>query len=382
MEIVTASQERLQTNVIPPIEVPGSLAVPTNQHAEDEEKKQKQLLFGLHHYVLDREISELSNASSSGFGSFFGGAVGGRGGGGEMMMGGDTDTFTPTESLWESDPASLGTTYSADPIRDDVNATLPLELLVIRFEAPYYLTPQGKKKIKEGETELIRMKKIKQKNVVRVVGVKVVGVVHGGGVGAAGGAGRGGSGGMGTVLDASGSIVATGGGAGAGAGGVGDTLVPTAPRIIEPPTPLTPSTTTTTSSHNDISPFPQLLSLTEQFPSLTLFDVLDDCESLREDRALEYLIQILEGLGAVHEEGGIVHRGVDVRCVGLVAQTPIDGNEGVFKGGVGNGLRNRSNSGGGGGGGGHSPILSPPGSPSSNNNIPPKLSSSKQIKLF
>ncbi|THU81171.1 hypothetical protein K435DRAFT_873624 [Dendrothele bispora CBS 962.96] len=57
-------------------------------------------------------------------------------------------------------------------------------------------------------------------------------------------------------------------------------------------------------------------------------------------------------------------------------------------GGVGNGLRNRSNSGG--GGGGHSPTLSPPVSSSSNNNnnnnnnnnIPLKPSSTKQIKLF
>jgi len=38
MEIVTNCQEWLQANVVPPVEVAGSLAVQMNQRAEDEEK--------------------------------------------------------------------------------------------------------------------------------------------------------------------------------------------------------------------------------------------------------------------------------------------------------------------------------------------------------
>jgi hypothetical protein len=39
---------------------------------------------------------------------------------------------------------TLGTMYMADPICDDINATLPLELYVITFESHYYTTSQGK----------------------------------------------------------------------------------------------------------------------------------------------------------------------------------------------------------------------------------------------
>ena len=42
---------------------------------------------------------------------------------------------------------SLGTIYMADPICDDVNATLPLELYVITFESHYYTTSQGKNNV-------------------------------------------------------------------------------------------------------------------------------------------------------------------------------------------------------------------------------------------
>ena len=35
----------------------------------------------------------------------------------------------------------------ADPICDDVNATLPLELYVITFESHYYTTSQGKNNV-------------------------------------------------------------------------------------------------------------------------------------------------------------------------------------------------------------------------------------------
>ncbi|KAF9527861.1 other/PEK/GCN2 protein kinase [Crepidotus variabilis] len=64
---------------------------------------------------------------------------------------------------------------------------------------------------------------------------------------------------------------------------------------------------------------PVLMVLTEQTPALTLHDVLEDCEYLREDRASDYAGQILAALNAVHLSG-LVHRGITTRCVGLTSK--------------------------------------------------------------
>ncbi|TFK91310.1 Serine/threonine-protein kinase [Polyporus arcularius HHB13444] len=61
---------------------------------------------------------------------------------------------------------------------------------------------------------------------------------------------------------------------------------------------------------------PRLLILTEQRPSVTLQDVLEDTDHLREERAQEYLGQILSALQAVHH-ADIMHRGLNLRCIGL-----------------------------------------------------------------
>ncbi|KAJ3517042.1 hypothetical protein NLJ89_g752 [Agrocybe chaxingu] len=61
-----------------------------------------------------------------------------------------------------------------------------------------------------------------------------------------------------------------------------------------------------------------LVVLTEQTPALTLHDVLEDCDSLREDRATDYIGQILAALNAVHLSG-LVHRAITPRCIGLVS---------------------------------------------------------------
>ena len=50
-----------------------------------------------------------------------------------------------------------------------------------------------------------------------------------------------------------------------------------------------------------------------------LHDVLEDCESLREERTTDYLGQILSALNAVHA-GGLVHRGITTRCIGLASR--------------------------------------------------------------
>ncbi|KZT71101.1 Serine/threonine-protein kinase [Daedalea quercina L-15889] len=61
---------------------------------------------------------------------------------------------------------------------------------------------------------------------------------------------------------------------------------------------------------------PQLVILTEQRPAVTLKDVLEDCDWLREDRASDYLVQILSGLQAIHSHE-LVHRGLSINHIGL-----------------------------------------------------------------
>jgi translation initiation factor 2-alpha kinase 4 len=46
--------------------------------------------------------------------------------------------------------------HLAEPVCDDVNTTLPLELLVVTFDMHYYTTSQGRKKIKQVEAEIQR----------------------------------------------------------------------------------------------------------------------------------------------------------------------------------------------------------------------------------
>ncbi|THH07416.1 hypothetical protein EW145_g3398 [Phellinidium pouzarii] len=53
-----------------------------------------------------------------------------------------------------------GTTYSAEPICDDFNDSAALELHVVRFEADYYKTQQGRKKIDQVNNELQRLTKL------------------------------------------------------------------------------------------------------------------------------------------------------------------------------------------------------------------------------
>ncbi|KAF9482948.1 hypothetical protein BDN70DRAFT_828321 [Pholiota conissans] len=63
---------------------------------------------------------------------------------------------------------------------------------------------------------------------------------------------------------------------------------------------------------------PRLMVLNEQAPSLTLHDVLEECENFREERATEYCAQILSALSGLHH-GGLVHKAISTRCIGLVS---------------------------------------------------------------
>jgi eukaryotic translation initiation factor 2-alpha kinase 4 len=134
----------------------------------------------------------------------------------------DGITFT-TVRLFHPRQDCFGTIYLADPICDDINASLPLELLVVTFQASYYGTSQGRKKLKQLEGEIQRMVGMQrqgQENLTRVFAVKLV------------------------MPQAH------------GYGGQAHKSAPT-----------------------------QLMVLSEQAPTLTLGDVLEDCESLKEERA-------------------------------------------------------------------------------------------------
>ncbi|TFY73866.1 hypothetical protein EWM64_g10146, partial [Hericium alpestre] len=71
---------------------------------------------------------------------------------------------------------------------------------------------------------------------------------------------------------------------------------------------------------------PQLAILTEPRPSLTLKDVLEDCEALREERAYDYLMQILNALHAIHSRD-LVHRGLTVEHIGLAPPPPSSSSQ-------------------------------------------------------
>ncbi|CDO76045.1 hypothetical protein BN946_scf184959.g3 [Trametes cinnabarina] len=86
---------------------------------------------------------------------------------------------------------------------------------------------------------------------------------------------------------------------------------------------------------------PRLVILMEQRPTLTLQDVLEDSDHLREDRATDYLGQMLAGINTLHA-AGIIHRGdsaatfhranlietgltgFNLKCIGLTSRDTHD----------------------------------------------------------
>lgn len=66
---------------------------------------------------------------------------------------------------------------------------------------------------------------------------------------------------------------------------------------------------------------PQLMILSEQPPALTLWDVLEDSECLREDRASDYAYQIFAGLQAIHSASSeLFHRSINPRTIALASR--------------------------------------------------------------
>ncbi|KAJ4467220.1 kinase-like domain-containing protein [Lentinula aciculospora] len=268
MEIVTFCQDWLTDNVVPVIDVPGSLALQMNLRAEDEEKARKQKADALaleelekatqraqeleeqleeqlkldsarQQVAREREYRSRKRASSEAT------AV-------PMFNEYPTESFVDeiefqgvrfdTVKYFHPRNECLGVTYAADPLCDDVNATLSLQLHVVTFDTPYYSTTQGRKKLKQLETEIQHLTAIRHSNIVRTLAVKL---------------------------------------------------------------------------HVPNSNAPSRLSiLSEPPPALTLQDVLQDCDYLREERASDYLGQILAGLNVIHAVD-LVHRGITPRCIGL-----------------------------------------------------------------
>jgi len=79
---------------------------------------------------------------------------------------------SPSSDISPLDP--LGIVYKADPICDDVNLTLPLEVHALTFESAYYSSTQGKKKLRQIEAELQRLCRVKHRNVCRVYAVRLL----------------------------------------------------------------------------------------------------------------------------------------------------------------------------------------------------------------
>ncbi|KAG1764160.1 kinase-like domain-containing protein [Suillus placidus] len=254
-QIITSAQEWLADHVHPAIESSGSLATEMTKRALEEEKERKrreeeeaerefelasqraeelqeQIQADAQKHMLAKEMQYKAarrRAQSDAT---------------EVPSSGDTLTESfPNEiefrgvrfnavKMFHPRKECLGITYLADPLCDDVNATLPLEVHTINFNSDYYTTTQ--------ETDHIQ-----HPNLLSTFAVKLNFPYSG------------------------------------------------AP--------------------------PRLTILSEQRPALTLQDVLEDCERLREDRASEYLGQILSALNAVHS-ADIIHRGLDISCIYLATR--------------------------------------------------------------
>ncbi|KAL6299472.1 kinase-like domain-containing protein [Sparassis latifolia] len=267
-QIVTYAQDWITNNVARPVEVVGSLATEMNKRASEEERAKKQreeeeaeqeeeraaqlaqefdeqIRADAYRQQLERERVQKARKRATSDAT-------------EMPF---SVEETPTESfpqpiLWQglqfsvvklfhSRQECLGTMYQADPVCEDEHETVPLELLSIAFVSSYYSTPQGRKKLKQLESEIQRLTSLRHQNLLAVLAVKL---------------------------------------------------------------------TTPTSNGS-----PRLIILTEQRPPVTLQDVLEDCDWLREDRAIDYLGQILSALHVVHAQD-LVHRGISAKYIGLAAR--------------------------------------------------------------
>ncbi|PPQ98103.1 hypothetical protein CVT26_003273 [Gymnopilus dilepis] len=299
--IITFCQDWIEKHVAPPVEVVGSLAVQMSQRAMDEERARKQreleqaeeeeqratraaqelneqIQADAMRQMLAREQQYKNRKRANSEATEVPDDMWETEGRGEDMssMGMGMVVPTPTETFEEMEMngvrfntvrvfqprvAHLGLVYMADPMIEDITATTPLELHVVTFESHYYTTSQGKRKLVALENEIKQLSAIKHPKLLTIYGVK---------------------------LNLGSAAAANGDGSSGGPGGLGG------------------------------SGPPQLMVLTEQTPALTLHDVLQDCDSLREDRASDYIAQILTALNALHING-LCHKGINTRCIALTS---------------------------------------------------------------
>ncbi|KAF8920390.1 hypothetical protein CPB85DRAFT_1429191 [Mucidula mucida] len=194
-QIVQHCQDWLSINIVPPVEVTGSLALQMKQRAVDEERERQlradqeaaeeaerqarlaeefdnQIKADAQKQQLAKEMQVRARQRAGSEAT-------------EVPLSGDipTETFErdiemdgvrfSTVRFFHPRDACLGTIYSADPVCDDVNVTLPLELHVVAFDSPYYKSSQGRKKLKQLEEEISRLITVRHDNVLRVLAVKL-----------------------------------------------------------------------------------------------------------------------------------------------------------------------------------------------------------------
>ncbi|KAL4071177.1 kinase-like domain-containing protein [Scleroderma yunnanense] len=266
-QIITTAQEWIADRVQPPSEASGSLATEMTKRATQEERERRQkeeeeaerqsaLAAQLEAQLQEKIQADAQKHLIAKEMQYKAARRRAQSDATEVPSAGDTLTESfPVEvelrgirfnvvKMFHPKRESLGTTYLADPLCDDVHATLPLEVHTVEFNAEYYTTTQGKKKLGQVEAEIQRLIDVHHPNLISVLAVKL--------------------------------------------------------------------------SFPHVGP-PRLAILSEQRPSLTLQDVLEDCHCLREDRASDYLGQILSALNAVHSHD-LVHRGLDTCCVYLATR--------------------------------------------------------------
>ncbi|KAI9457648.1 kinase-like domain-containing protein [Lactarius psammicola] len=263
-QVVTAAQDWIATNIMPPVQVVGSLASEMIKRASEEEQAKKrreeaeaqeeaererlfaeafneQMQADVHRHQMERERHRARHRARSDATEVP-----------ELADDILTQSFDReinvnelcfhAVKLFHPQHNYLGTIYQAEPICDDIAATLPLEVHLVTFDTHYYTTHQGRKKLKLVQEEVQRLIGIRHENVANLYAVKL------------------------SLPQSSGA--------------------------------------------------PQLAVLMEQRPHFTLDDLLEDCETLREERASSYLMQILAGLNEVHTTD-LVHRGLSLRTIGL-----------------------------------------------------------------
>ncbi|KAF9231990.1 hypothetical protein BU15DRAFT_90768 [Melanogaster broomeanus] len=256
-QIITTAQEWIADHVQPPSEASGSLATEMTKRATQEERERRQreeaeaerqseLAAQLAEQLQEQIQADAQKHLMAKEMQYKAARRRAQSDATEMPYSGDTLTESfPIEiefrgirfsavKMFHPRRDGLGVTYLADPLCDDVHATLPLEVHAIEFNSDYYVSTQGRKKLGQLEAEIQRLMNIHHPNLLSVLAVKL--------------------------------------------------------------------------SFPHLGPV-RLTILSEQRPALTLQDVLEDSDRLREDKASDYLGQILSALNAVHS-GDLVHRGL------------------------------------------------------------------------